>query len=57
MLTVQEIQAISFEKAVFGGYDQKAVDDFVEEEYCAGDHRQGTGGIVAADCRGPAECG
>lgn len=31
MLTVQEIQAISFEKAVFGGYDQKAVDDFVEE--------------------------
>lgn len=31
MLTVQEIQAMSFEKAVFGGYDQKAVDDFVEE--------------------------
>ncbi len=31
MLTVQEIQAMSFEKAVFGGYDQKAVDDFMEE--------------------------
>ena len=31
MLTVQEIQAVNFEKAVFGGYDQKAVDDFMEE--------------------------
>ena len=31
MLTVQEIQAMSFEKAVFGGYDMKAVDDFMEE--------------------------
>lgn len=31
MLTVQEIQSMNFEKAVFGGYDQKAVDDFVEE--------------------------
>ena len=36
MLTVQEIQAMSFEKAVFGGYDQKSVDDFVEE--LAGDY-------------------
>ena len=31
MLTVQEIQAISFEKAVFGGYDMKSVDEFVEQ--------------------------
>ena len=30
MLTVQEIQTPEFEKAVFGGYDQKAVDDFME---------------------------
>lgn len=30
MLTVQEIQAISFEKAVFGGYDMKSVDEFLE---------------------------
>lgn len=30
MLTVQEIQSTNFEKAVFGGYDQKAVDDFME---------------------------
>ncbi len=38
MLTVQEIQATNFEKAVFGGYDQKAVDDFMEmlaEEYAS----------------------
>ncbi len=31
MLTVQEIQAISFEKAVFGGYDMKGVDEFIEQ--------------------------
>lgn len=31
MLTVQEIQAINFEKAVFGGYDMKAVDEFLEQ--------------------------
>ena len=31
MLTVQEIQAMSFEKAVFGGYDMKGVDEFVEK--------------------------
>lgn len=31
MLTVQEIQAMSFEKAVFGGYDMKSVDEFVEQ--------------------------
>lgn len=31
MLTVQEIQAMSFEKAVFGGYDPKSVDDFIEQ--------------------------
>lgn len=30
MLTVQEIQAVNFEKAVFGGYDMKAVDEFLE---------------------------
>lgn len=30
MLTVQEIQTPEFEKAVFGGYDQKSVDDFME---------------------------
>lgn len=30
MLTVQEIQAVHFEKAVFGGYDMKAVDEFLE---------------------------
>lgn len=38
MLTVQEIQAMSFEKAVFGGYDMKTVDEFVEqltEDYAA----------------------
>lgn len=31
MLTVQEIQAVSFEKAVFGGYDMKSVDEFLEK--------------------------
>lgn len=31
MLTVQEIQAMSFEKAVFGGYDAKTVDEFIEK--------------------------
>lgn len=31
MLTVQEIQAMSFEKAVFGGYDMKSVDEFLEQ--------------------------
>ncbi len=31
MLTVQEIQAMSFEKAVFGGYDMKSVDEFMEK--------------------------
>lgn len=31
MLTVQEIQAMSFEKAMFGGYDMKSVDEFVEK--------------------------
>ena len=38
MLTVQEIQAVNFEKAVFGGYDMKAVDEFLEhitEDYAA----------------------
>lgn len=38
MLTVQEIQAMSFEKSVFGGYDMKSVDEFVEnftEDYAA----------------------
>lgn len=38
MLTVQEIQDTNFEKAVFGGYDQKAVDDFKEmvaDEYAS----------------------
>lgn len=31
MLTVQEIQDITFEKAVFGGYDMKTVDTFIEQ--------------------------
>lgn len=31
MLSLQEIQSVSFEKAVFGGYDMKSVDDFVEK--------------------------
>lgn len=31
MLTVQEIQSVNFEKAVFGGYDMKAVDEFLEQ--------------------------
>ncbi|MGE4549406.1 MAG: DivIVA domain-containing protein [Intestinibacillus sp.] len=31
MLTVQEIQAMNFEKAVFGGYDMKTVDEFIEQ--------------------------
>lgn len=38
MLTVQEIQSMSFEKAVFGGYDMKTVDEFIEqitEDYAA----------------------
>lgn len=38
MLTLQEIQSVSFEKAVFGGYDMKSVDNFVEkvtEDYSA----------------------
>ena len=38
MLTVQEIQAVNFEKAVFGGYDMKSVDEFLEritEDYAA----------------------
>lgn len=30
MLTPQDLQEISFEKAVFGGYDMGAVDDFIE---------------------------
>ncbi len=29
-MTVQEIQEIGFEKAVFGGYDMKSVDSFLE---------------------------
>ena len=29
-MTVQEIQEIGFEKAVFGGYDMKSVDTFLE---------------------------
>lgn len=31
MLTVQDIQAVRFEKVVFGGYDMKAVDEFLEQ--------------------------
>ena len=37
-MTVQEIQEIGFEKAVFGGYDMKSVDTFLErvaEEFSA----------------------
>ena len=37
-MTVQEIQEIGFEKAVFGGYDVKSVDTFLErvaEEFAA----------------------
>ena len=37
-MTVQEIQEIGFEKAVFGGYDMKSVDSFLErvaEEFAA----------------------
>ena len=37
-MTVQEIQEIGFEKAVFGGYDMKSVDTFLErvaEEFAA----------------------
>lgn len=37
-MTVQEIQEIGFEKAVFGGYDMKSVDAFLEkvaEEFAA----------------------
>ena len=37
-MTVQEIQEIGFEKAVFGGYDLKSVDTFLErvaEEFAA----------------------
>lgn len=38
MLTVQDIQSVRFEKVVFGGYDMKAVDEFLEqvtEDYAA----------------------
>lgn len=38
MMTVQEIQEIGFEKAVFNGYDMKSVDTFLErvaEEFSA----------------------
>ena len=31
MLSLQEIQSVTFEKAVFGGYDMRSVDDFVEK--------------------------
>ncbi len=37
-MTVQEIQEVGFEKAVFGGYDMKSVDTFLErmvEEFSA----------------------
>ena len=30
MLTPQQIQDISFEKALFGGYDMDSVDDILE---------------------------
>ena len=30
MLTPQQIQEVSFEKALFGGYDMDSVDDFLE---------------------------
>lgn len=30
-MTAQDIQAAGFERAVFGGYDMKAVDEFLEE--------------------------
>ncbi len=38
MLTPQQIQEVSFEKAIFGGYDMDSVDDFLEpltEDYIA----------------------
>ena len=38
MLTVQEIQALAFEKAMFNGYDPKSVDEVIEqitEDYAA----------------------
>lgn len=38
MLSLQEIQSVNFEKAVFGGYDMKSVDLFMEqltEDYAA----------------------
>ncbi len=38
MMSLQEIQSAAFEKAVFGGYDTKSVDDFLEritEDYAA----------------------
>ncbi len=38
MLSLQEIQSVTFEKAVFGGYDMRSVDNFVEkvtEDYAA----------------------
>lgn len=38
MLTVQEIQALTFEKAMFNGYDPKSVDEVIEqitEDYAA----------------------
>ena len=31
MLSLQEIQSVTFEKAMFGGYDMRSVDDFVEK--------------------------
>ena len=31
MLTAQDIETVTFEKAVFGGYDMKSVDDFLEK--------------------------
>ena len=42
MLTVQEIQALTFEKAMFNGYDPKSVDEVIEqitEDYAEGECR------------------
>ena len=35
MLTPQQIQEVSFEKALFGGYDMDSVDEFLEPLTCS----------------------
>ena len=52
-MTVQEIQEIGFEKAVFGGYDMKSVDTFLErvaEECCNAEGKRGAQGQDEGSC-------